>query len=379
MLDQQRNILPAFPERGDLQRNHVEPVEQIFPELPVFHHLLQVPVGCRDHAGVGRNGLRSAEPLKRAVLQNPQQFDLDMQRDFPDLIKKDRSAFRQFEPPLAHLHRAGERAAFVAEEFALQQIFRQGRTVNRDKPAGPAAALMDRLGDKLLAGAALSGDQNGGPGRRNLFDGLDDVLHFRRVADHSLDSETGAESPFELGVLLLQPEGLQRAAEDDFQTVEVDRFCHEVEGAPLDRVDGGFDGAVGGEENAGRRRCLFQRGGQHVESAGARLHADVAEDQIVMVALDQVNAGLPVFGKGDVVFRTEKFPHRLPGSPFIVDNENGIAAVHAFFSPSPAAGRIPAYALAGGRMRTRFPERGKVTVKQVPFSSTLSTESRAPC
>ena len=40
----------------------------------------------------------------------------------PEPLKFNRIPMRQFEPALAFVHRAGERAFFVAEQFGLEQV-----------------------------------------------------------------------------------------------------------------------------------------------------------------------------------------------------------------------------------------------------------------
>jgi len=49
----------------------------------------------------------------------------------------------------------------VAEEFAFEELLRNGRAVDRNKRLiGPWRFIMDRSGDELLAGAALSGNKH---------------------------------------------------------------------------------------------------------------------------------------------------------------------------------------------------------------------------
>ena len=49
---------------------------------------------------------------------------------------------------------AGEGAALVAEQLALDQLARDRRHVDRDeRPAAPLAVIVQRAGDQLLAGA----------------------------------------------------------------------------------------------------------------------------------------------------------------------------------------------------------------------------------
>src|SRR5262249_10924760 len=56
--------------------------------------------------------------------------------------------------------RAGERAARVAEQLALDELGGELRAVDRLERAAAAARAMDRLGDVLLAGAGLAEEQH---------------------------------------------------------------------------------------------------------------------------------------------------------------------------------------------------------------------------
>src|SRR5579864_7773550 len=57
---------------------------------------------------------------------------------------------------------AGEGALLVPEQLALQQVLRDGRAVEgQERGLSAGAVLVDGAGDKLLAGAALPGDQHG--------------------------------------------------------------------------------------------------------------------------------------------------------------------------------------------------------------------------
>ena len=67
---------------------------------------------------------------------------------------------RHFEQARLVAHRAGERAAHVAEEFGFQQRFGQRGAVDGDKrTAGARALIVDHADDELFAGAALAVDQ----------------------------------------------------------------------------------------------------------------------------------------------------------------------------------------------------------------------------
>ena len=75
---------------------------------------------------------------------------------------------------------AGEGALLMPEQFALQQLLRDGRAVEgQELGLGPRAVLVDGTGDQFLARSALPGDQHGESLVGDAADGLADFLHGR--------------------------------------------------------------------------------------------------------------------------------------------------------------------------------------------------------
>ena len=63
---------------------------------------------------------------------------LQGQGQLADLVEEDGAAVRLFEAAHPGHHRAGEGAFLVTEQFALQQVFRQGGAVHLDeRPVAP--------------------------------------------------------------------------------------------------------------------------------------------------------------------------------------------------------------------------------------------------
>src|SRR5262249_56152608 len=82
-----------------------------------------------------------------------------------------------------HALGAGEAAALVAEELARDQRLGDRAAVHRDERlAAPRAVLVDRLGEELLAGAALPLQEDAGVGRRDARDLLEERAHRGRLA-----------------------------------------------------------------------------------------------------------------------------------------------------------------------------------------------------
>ena len=64
---------------------------------------------------------------------------------------------------------AGERAALVAEQLALDQLGGNRRAVDLDeRPRRERALAVDVRGQQLLAGARFAGEQHAGVGPRHL-------------------------------------------------------------------------------------------------------------------------------------------------------------------------------------------------------------------
>lgn len=76
------------------QRNlhHIEPVIQIVAKGSLFHQGCQIFVGGGHHANIHLDFLAAAHALELALLQNAQQFDLEIRRQLRYFIQKERAA-----------------------------------------------------------------------------------------------------------------------------------------------------------------------------------------------------------------------------------------------------------------------------------------------
>src|SRR5581483_9511606 len=97
------------------------------------------------------------DPLDHALLQEAQELRLQRDRQVADLVEEQRAAARRLDLAERLLHRAGERAPFVAEELALEQRLGDRRAVDRDEAAAvPRRQPVERAREQLLAGARLA-------------------------------------------------------------------------------------------------------------------------------------------------------------------------------------------------------------------------------
>ena len=135
----------------------------------------------RDQAEIAPHGPVAAHGQNLAVLQHPQQLDLQSTSGMSA------TSSRKSVPPSACSRRpcarvgAGERSRGVAEQLALGQRRAQRGDVDRHERslAAPAVA-MDRPGNEFLAGAAFAAQMDAGVGRGNHRNPLEHLLDRRR-------------------------------------------------------------------------------------------------------------------------------------------------------------------------------------------------------
>ena len=142
-----------------------------------------------------------------------------------------------------------EGAAFVAEQLTLQQGFGNGGAIDGDeRRAGAITVLVDGSGDELLARARLAPDEDvdglGGHSANFLVDGL----HGGALAYQGVASALLASQDDRLGH---QPVAVGRLFHQGQQIRHVERLEQIVVSAEFGRLDGGFRGAKGGDQDDG--------------------------------------------------------------------------------------------------------------------------------
>ena len=146
--------------------------------MPCVDLLLEVGVGGRDDAHIDLDLLPPADALDDLVLQEAQQLDLQRMRQIADLVEEQRALIGALDLADGLLHRAGEGAALVAEQLAFQQVLRDRAAVDGDERLlGARPEVVQRLRQRLLAGAAFAQQQHRHVGRGELFDIAADLQH----------------------------------------------------------------------------------------------------------------------------------------------------------------------------------------------------------
>ena len=281
MLDEERHVLHPLAERGQHDRDDVQPVVEILAEAAALHLALEVLVGRCDDADVHPDGAVAADALELALLQHAQDLGLRLEAHVADLVEQEGPAVGDLELAFARRRRAGEGPLLVAEELALDELPGEGRAVDlHERPAAAGAVVVEGVRDELLAGAARAAHQHGEVG----------VGHFSNHVEHPLHGGAPADDALELvGALdlLLQtaevpPEGdaLEDALDGQLELVVVERLWQVVGGAELHRFDRDLLRAEGGDHDDRGLRGVLPRPAEHVHAARL-LEAQVRDHDVV--------------------------------------------------------------------------------------------------
>ena len=139
-----RDVLAPLAQRHQVELQDAEAVIEIAAETAGRRLDGEVAVGRGNHADVGLSRLERADALDFAVLDRAQQLGLQRQRQLADLVEKQRAVVGVLEQADLGVGGAGERAAHVAEQLALEQRLDDGGAVDGDRAAdrvaGPAGA-----------------------------------------------------------------------------------------------------------------------------------------------------------------------------------------------------------------------------------------------
>ena len=297
-VDQLGDVRAPIPERRHEDAHHVQAEEQILAEAAAADGALEILVRRRDDADVGADRLATTDPRELALLEHAQELGLERERHVADLVEEEGATGRGLELADAALDGAGERAALVAEELALEQLVGDRGAVEGDERPAAIGMVMDRAGDELLAGAGLALDQDRGVGRRHATDHLVDLLHGGGAADDEL-----------LALLELAPQALEvvrqtteleRAVDQHGDLIQVEGLRQVVVRAALGGLDRVGHRVLRGHDDDQRVDLLLARLGEDVEPRYVR-HADVEEGNVVGLAPQGIQGLAAAADGGDFV------------------------------------------------------------------------------
>ena len=115
MLHEQWHVVRTLPQRRQSNRKNVQAVIQVFAKLALADGLHEVSVRGRNDADIDFDRIRAADALEFAFLEHAEELDLNVERNFADLIQENRPAVGQLKAAYAAADRPRKRPLFVAE------------------------------------------------------------------------------------------------------------------------------------------------------------------------------------------------------------------------------------------------------------------------
>ena len=358
MMHEQRQVLLALAQWRQLERYHLQPIQQVFAKLPVVDHLVQITIRRRDDAHLDRARMGIAHRHDHTLLQHPQQRTLHRQGQRRDLIEKQRSTVGRLEVTDLVAIGARERAAPIPEQLRLDQRVRNRAAVDGHERLGARrAVVMNCPGEQLLARARLAEDEHVALDRRELAHHLEQRLHNRGAADEIVKHRFRGrllghhvagpqhvivlEGPFNLQQHIIKLDGLEQV---------VGRPGPHRRHRTVHRAECRDDDDRHLRGNA--LQMLQQRYAVHLR------HAHVREHQVHRTLQHQRVRRLAVRRlKHLVVLFAKQFGQRLTQHCFVFNNQNGCFHVRTNFQ--------------GSHRRTR----GITTLPQPPLSRSARRQS----
>src|SRR6266704_757466 len=117
MIDKQRNVLCPLPERRNLERDYIEPKEEIAAKCSPIDLFFQLLVGRRNHAHTASNRRVASDRLESLLFERAQNFRLHAGAHVGNLVQKKCRAIRQLELSFLCRGGPGKSAFHMAKEF----------------------------------------------------------------------------------------------------------------------------------------------------------------------------------------------------------------------------------------------------------------------
>jgi len=121
MLNQRLEVCGSLAQRGDMDRQDMETVEEVSSKLSLLHHRIQVSIRGGNDPHAHRNLPVFADTQDAFLLQYSQQLCLEGIVQLADLIEEEDASVGRTKQAFTIPIRAGECAAPVTEKFSLRQ------------------------------------------------------------------------------------------------------------------------------------------------------------------------------------------------------------------------------------------------------------------
>jgi hypothetical protein len=179
-----RDVIESFAEWREVDFKCVDAEEEVFAEVAFLNHLLEFTVGGADDSDIDMEGFVVADASDFAGFEEPEELNLHAFIEFSEFIEEQCASIGDFEESSSVCICAGECAAAVSEEFAFDEVFRDGAAVDGDEGFISSFALfVDSSGDHFLAGTGFSEDKDSGVSGCDAVDESSNAEHGCGIAD----------------------------------------------------------------------------------------------------------------------------------------------------------------------------------------------------
>ncbi len=298
-LHEQWNVFQTLRDGRDADLDGTEAIEEILAETAGEDFGAKVAVGGSDQTDIDLFDFGRADALNFTVLDDAQQLGLHGQGSLADFVQEHRAAIGVLEQAGASIRGAGEGAANMAEQLALQEGVHQGRAVaDSQSLLADGADLVDGSGHELFSRAGGAHQENIGVVAGNFASEVEDFEHGGAFADDAVEFEVFEElllQRADAAALIVQGGNFVEGA---LQAGMIDRFGEEIGGAATNGFESVVQGVFGGHDNDVDAGIAAERAVKKLK--GIRiLHMNAGQDEAGASRPDETQSFLRVArGKG---------------------------------------------------------------------------------
>ena len=287
VLNQKRNVVRPVAKRGKRNRNHVQPVEEIFAKLSFFDSSHRIAVRGRNHTDIELEFVIAAMPAHAPVTENAEQLRLQRLGHLGDLIDEESSAIGLLETPLPRGNGSGECASLVAEELALNQRFGDCRSVDCHEGLGLALAQpVNAERGHFFTSAALAREHYRHVAPGNALDQLEDVAHGFAGTHKITKTAFGLDADVQALGLAAEFQLSFSVIEQGFQPYMIrQRFGKKIPRTLFHGFNGHVDAALSGNKQHRPVWVTCLESSQKFEAGNLR-HHDIGDDDVRILALN---------------------------------------------------------------------------------------------
>ncbi len=209
----------------------------------------------------------------------------------------------------------------MTKKLAGQKLGRERRAVDGDEFSLRAwTQFVNRMGRKFLTGAALALHKHSGARGSDLFNGVENLHHRGRSADHAIDAELILNLRAELLVFAVGVAFAEGALDENFESVDIHRLRDKIVSSTLHSLHGGIHRSISSHHDADRRVCLFDNPFDE-RHAIIPAESQVGEHDIHRHALQSRQGTIGIRRDINLKLGIQRMAETVAGIFFVINNE----------------------------------------------------------